>query len=322
MKRSEKLLKMYESMLRIRLFNQKEVEESAKGNIYGFLHCYTGQEAVAVGVCTELTETDAVFSTHRAEGHLVAMGVDPKAMMAEVFGKVTGTNHGTSGMMHMSVPEKGVIHSNGLVGGGIGLAVGAALAFKYRKEPGVAVSFFGDGAGNQGVLYEGMNLAALWKLPVLFVCENNTYAVATSVAESTSSRSFAERAEAFQLPVSVLEGQDVLKINEAAAKAVKRARDGKGPSFLEVKCDRWRGHNESDPQWYYRTKEEVEGYKKRCCITFMKKTLQEQGILTEEMDREIREKVERELSAAVEFASSSPFPDSGYATKYVWGAAK
>jgi len=316
-----KLLKLYEIMVRERLFVDEEVRQNNRGYIEGYLHCYNGEEAIAAGVCHDLKPSDSVFSTHRAEGHLIAMGAEFDKIMAECFGKLGGCVYGLGGLMHMSFPEKGLLLTNGVVGGGIGLAVGAALAHKYKNDQGVAVTFFGDGASNQGVLYEGMNLASIWRLPVIFVLENNMYAISSPTSQMISIENIADRAKGFNIEGYTIDGNDVLGVYKTASKAIERARNGEGPTFIECKTYRVRGHNEGDSQWYYRTKEEVREWEKRCPIKRMKKYLIANNLWSEEEDKELRKTIQKEIDAAVEFAKESPFPPVEYVDKFVWKEA-
>ncbi len=317
----KKLLKFYEVMWRQRLFFKEQVRQNNRGHIKGYLHCYNGEEAIAAGVCADLKTTDSVFSTHRAEGHLIAMGADFNKVMAECFGKEGGCVNGLGGLMHMSFPEKGLIHTNGVVGGGIGIAVGAALAHKYKKDRGVAVTFFGDGASNQGVLYEGMNLASIWKLPVIFVLENNGYAISSPASQMISIENIAERAKGFNMPGYSIDGNDIFKIYEITSKAIEGARNGEGPTFIECKTYRTRGHNEGDPQWYYRTKEEVKEWEEKDPIIHLKHYLLENNLWSEDEDKKLRRTIQKELDDAVEFAKESPFPALEYVDKFVWKEA-
>jgi len=314
-----KLLRQYEVMLRERYFVLEQCTQNSKGKIHGYLHCYTGEEAIAAGICADLTPQDSVFSTHRAEGHLVSMGARFDKMMAESFGRVDGYGKGLGGVMHMSVPEIGLVHSNGVVGGGIGLAVGAALAHRYRKDGRVAVAFFGDGASSHGVLYEGMNLASIWKLPVIFVLENNGFAISSPASKMISIADVARRADGYSLPGITVDGNDLAAVYEAASAAIKRARAGEGPTFLECKTYRTRGHNEGDPQWYYRTREDVKDWEQnRDPVKRVKSLLLSKGLLTEEKDKAMIDEIKRELAQAVAFADASPYPGEEYLEKYVW----
>lgn len=315
----EKTKGMYRVMVRQRMFVAEQCTQNSKGRIHGYLHCYTGEEAVAAGVCAELKATDSVFSTHRAEGHLIAMGARLDRIMAECFGRAGGYVQGLGGLMHMSVPDCGVVHSNGVVGGGIGLAVGAALAHRYRKDAGVAVTFFGDGAANQGVLHEGMNLASIWRLPVIFVLENNGYAISSPASRMISVAEVAERARGYSMPGQALDGNDAVVVYEAASRAIARARAGEGPSFLECRTYRTRGHNEGDPQWYYRTKEECRDWEtRRDPIERLKGRLASLGAWSEQEEERLRTETRQEIDEAVRFAEQSPLPPESLVDRYVW----
>jgi pyruvate dehydrogenase E1 component alpha subunit len=311
----EKLLDMYYRMVLIRAFEDKVHELFAQGKIPGFVHLYAGEEAVAVGVISNLKKGDYITSTHRGHGHCIAMGVDIKGMMAELFGKKTGTCKGKGGSMHIADFEVGMLGANGIVGAGGPLAVGAALALKYKGTDNVVVCFAGDGAQNQGAILESLNLAAIWKLPVIFVVEDNQYAISLrSLTPSklqprtSTARSVAERAVGFGIPSVTVDGQDVLAVYEAAKAAVERARRGDGPSLLDCKTYRYYGHFEGDPM-VYRSVEEIEEWRKRDPILLFKQRLIRDGIATEELLEDIRRRAVKEVEDAVEFAERSPYPE-------------
>src|SRR5918998_301912 len=253
------LLGMYEKMMQIRTFEDLAGKNFAAGLIPGFVHLYAGEEAVAVGICSQLTDNDFITSTHRGHGHCIAKGVDIAGMVAELMGKSTGVCKGKGGSMHIADVEKGMLGANGIVGGGIPLACGAALTAKTLGTGGVAVCFFGDGAANQGTFHEGLNLAAIWNLPVVFVCENNGYAESTPVRYHCAASDIANRASAYEIPGVVVDGLDVFAVYEAAGEAIARARRGEGPSLLEAKTYRFYGHFQGD-QVTYRTADELELY--------------------------------------------------------------
>src|SRR5262249_8351678 len=242
----DRLLETYRTMRTIRSFEQTLNELSQAGRVPGFLHLYAGEEAVAAGVSIGLGDNDYVASTHRGHGHAIAKGVDLNAMMAEIFGKSSGVCKGKGGSMHIADVEKGMLGANGIVGGGIPLACGAALTAKTLGTGGVAVCFFGDGAANQGTFHEGLNLAAIWNLPVIFVCENNGYAESTPVRYHCAASDIANRASAYEIPGVVVDGLDVFAVYEAAQEAIGRARRGEGPSLLEAKTYRFYGHFQGD----------------------------------------------------------------------------
>jgi pyruvate dehydrogenase E1 component alpha subunit len=303
----DKLIQMYTTMVRIREFETKVEAFFAAGKIPGFVHLYIGEEAVATGTCAVLTDKDYITSTHRGHGHLIAKGGDLKRMMAELFGKKTGYCKGKGGSMHIADVDLGILGANGIVGGGGPIANGAALAAQYRGTDQVAVCFFGDGASNQGTTQEAMNLASAWKLPVVFVNENNGYGISCPTCKSMAVADIADRAAAYDMPGVVVDGNDVVAVYEAVAEAVDRARRGDGPSLIECKTYRWRGHFEGDA-CTYRDEAEVQSWMAKDPIKRLREKLLEQGILTEEKDREIRDAIARELEAAVAFAEESPLP--------------
>jgi pyruvate dehydrogenase E1 component alpha subunit len=303
----DKLLWMYERMRLIREFEDRLHADFTAGKIPGFVHLYAGEEAVAVGVCANLRDDDFITSTHRGHGHCIAKGVDVKAMMAEIYGKATGACKGKGGSMHIADVDKGMLGANGIVGGGPPLACGAGLTAKVKRTHQVTACFFGDGAANQGTTAEGLNLAGIWKLPVIFVCENNRYAETTSPDYSVSGRDLTARARGFGMPSVAVDGQDVFAVYEATREAVARARRGEGPSFIEAQTYRYYGHFEGDTV-LYRTKEEEAFYRARDCLQRFRKTVIEQGLLSEAeldaVDRRARDTIE----AAVRFAQESAFP--------------
>lgn len=311
----EKLLDMYYRMVLIREFEERVRELYAAGRIPGFVHLYAGEEAVAVGVAANLVKGDYVTSTHRGHGHCIALGCDVKAMMAELFGKKTGTCKGKGGSMHIADFDVGMLGANGIVGAGVPIAVGAALALKYKGTNNVAVAFFGDGAMNQGAVMEALNLAAIWKLPVVFVVEDNQYAISmrsTSPSKlqprCSTARSYAERALGFGIPAVTVDGMDVLAVYEAAKWAVERARRGEGPSLLDCKTYRYYGHFEGDPM-VYRSREEIEEWRKRDPILTYRERLLRWNIASEQELNTIHEKARREVEEAVRFAEESPYPE-------------
>ncbi|RMF87330.1 MAG: pyruvate dehydrogenase (acetyl-transferring) E1 component subunit alpha [Nitrospinota bacterium] len=303
----EKLLEMYRTMLKIRIFEETALYESSRGNVQGALHLYIGEEAVAVGVCANLRKEDYITSTHRGHGHCIAKGADVKRMMAELFGKVTGYCKGKGGSMHIADFSIGMLGANGIVAGGIGMATGAALAIQMRKTDQVTVCFFGDGAANRGPFHEGLNMAAVWKLPVVFVCENNRYAQWTPQEKVTLVTDIADMAVAYGMPGVSVDGMDVMAVYETAHQAISRARRGEGPTLVECKTYRFHGHSLGDAQ-QYRSKEEVAEWSKRDPIKLFQAFLQDKSLLTEAEAKQIEESVRREIEEAVEFASSSPFP--------------
>jgi TPP-dependent pyruvate/acetoin dehydrogenase alpha subunit len=305
----DKLLWIYERMTLIREFEERLKQLIGAGVPTGPVHLYVGEEAVAVGVCAPLETTDWISSTHRGHGHCIAKGVDVRYMMAELFGKVTGSNRGKGGSMHITDVRVGMLGVNPIVGMGVTHAVGAALSSKVRRSGQVAAAFFGDGASSNGAIHEAMNLAAIWKLGVVFVCENNLYADATPVEYAVAGKSIANRATAYDMPGVSVDGQDVFAVWEAADAAVKRARAGQGPSLIECRTYRYYGHHQGDNPLRYRTVEEQETARSRDCIKrFQTKVLNEE--LLDASDLEHIDARNRTLvDEAVEFAKSSPLPE-------------
>jgi len=304
---NEKLLDMLQRMLTIRRFEERVKKEFAASRVKGFVHLYIGEEAVAVGICSNLRDDDYVTSTHRGHGHCIAKGIEMKPMMAELFGKRTGTCKGKGGSMHISDLTLGMLGANGIVAGGVPHAVGAALSAKYRGTDQVAVAFFSDGALNQGVLHESMNLASIWKLPVIFVLENNQYAESTSIKYATSVEDPLTRAASYSIPAERIDGMDIMAVFEASAKMVARARRGEGPSYLLCDTYRYMGHFEGDDQ-KYRTPEEVNEWRRVDPISRFKKSLMEQGYLSEEKYKEIDDSILKEVDEAVDYAEKSDWP--------------
>jgi len=299
---------MYERMALIRAFEDTTGRQFADGQIPGFVHLYAGEEAVAVGVCTHLTDEDFITSTHRGHGHCIAKGVDVAGMAAELMGKRTGLCKGKGGSMHVADVSKGMLGANGIVGGGFPLACGAALTAKVHKTGAVAVCFFGDGASNQGTFHESLNLAAIWRLPVVFVCENNGYAEATTFAYHCSTTDVASRAQGYNIPGVVVDGLDAIAMFEVAGEAIARARRGDGPSLLEAKTYRLYGHEEGDAATY-RTAEEVESFRARDPLTTLARHLTEQGIATGDELERIAADAQATVDAAYDQAAAAPWPD-------------
>ncbi|AOL17364.1 pyruvate dehydrogenase (acetyl-transferring) E1 component subunit alpha [Sulfolobus sp. A20] len=311
----DKLLDMYRKMLLIRYHELTVKELFASGRIPGFVHLYVGEEAVAVGVMSNLKEEDYITSTHRGHGHCIAKGLDVKRMLAEILGKKTGVCKGKGGSMHIFDFSKGMLGANGIVGGGAPHAVGAALASKLKGLDRVAVAFIGDGAMNQGVVLESLNLATVWKLPVVFVVEDNMYAMSTRSLSPgrlqprySAAKSYVDRALGFGVPAVEVDGMDVLAVYEASREAINRARRGEGPSLLHCKTYRFFGHFEGD-QLVYRDKEEEEMWKKRDPITLFKDKLISMKIATSEELDKIDLEAKQEISEALKFAEQSPYPE-------------
>ena len=302
----EKAVKMYHTMRLIRAFEESAVSYFKKGLVIGNMHMYVGEEAVATGVCQALTQEDYVASTHRCDGHLIAKGADINQMLAELMGRQGGNCGGRAGKMHQSAPEVGFMSANGIVGASLTLGTGHALYCSMFAPGRVSVAFFGDGGGNQGAFHESLNLAAVWKLPVVFVCENNHYAISTSIETSTALGSFYQRAAGYGIPGMKVDGNDVLQVYRAARQAVERARQGLGPSLIECDTYRFRGHHEGDEQTY-RSKDEVEQMRiHHDCIQRMRHWLIENWNWSEEEDCALVNQIEQEVNQAVEFAQSSP----------------
>jgi len=303
----EKLIDMYRVMVRIRTFEERVVKEFAAGHIPGFVHVYSGEEAVATGACANLRTDDYITSTHRGHGHLIAKGGRTDRMMAELYGKKTGYNKGKGGSMHIAEVDIGILGASAIVAAGIPIAGGAALSAKMRGTDQVAVCFFGDGASNTTRFHEGINLASIWKLPIVYVIENNAYAETTPISYAMNIPNIASRAAAYGIPGITIDGNDVLAVYEAVGEAVARARRGEGPSLVECKTCRWHGHYEGDTHTY-RTKDEIEECKKRDPIPRFRKRLIEMGVLTEKQADKIDQEVGKEIDEAVKFAEESPLP--------------
>ncbi|WP_090961288.1 thiamine pyrophosphate-dependent dehydrogenase E1 component subunit alpha [Aureimonas phyllosphaerae] len=303
----------------IRRFEEGAEESYMRGLIHGTMHLSIGQEASAVGICLPLTDTDQITSTHRGHGHCIAKGAEVGRMFAEFFGKETGYCRGRGGSMHIADVTKGNLGANGIVGGGLPIAVGAALSMKMQKRPDVVVSFFGDGANNEGAFHEALNMASIWKLPVVFVCENNKYGMSVSTERSTAVRNIAERAVAYSMPGVTVDGNSLSDVAEASVAAIERARRGEGPTLIECKTYRHRGHSKSDRN-RYRTKEEIDDWISKDPIGRFEAELIQYGIVSESDVEEIRAGVEREIAEGIEFAKNSPSPDPSDATRFVYTA--
>lgn len=314
-----KMVELLRKMLEIRFFEEKVNDLFARNLIYGTSHLYVGQEAVAVGACSVLEPGDLVTSTHRGHGHAIAKGVSLHSLMAELWGKSTGLGRGKGGTQHLSDLSVGFLGTNGITAGFIPIATGAALACKMRKSAQIVLCFFGDGATNQGVFHESLNMASLWKLPIVYVCENNLYAMSTHVRNSTAVKDLYLRASAYAMSAEPVDGMDVLAVRSSVISAVKHARAGHGPTFIECKTYRFLGHSKSD-QRVYRTREEEEEWKKRDPILLFSRMLVEKGIVREEDIEDLREAVRCVVEEAVQFASSSPYPGPSELEKGVYSA--
>ena len=298
---------MYAGMLRVRRFEERVRELYAAGRIPGFIHLSIGQEAVAVGVGATLRGDDYVFSTHRGHGHLIAKGGSLRALMAELYGRATGCCKGKGGSMHIAEAAVGYLGANGVLAAGCVMAPGVGLAIQMRGGDQVVVTLFGDGAANRGPFHEGVNLAALWGLPVVFVCENNRWASTTAHAVSTAGGSIAARAAGYGIPGTRVDGNDALAVYDAVARAVARARAGDGPSLIEADVVRWTGHFEGDPQTY-RDKREVEEGRARDPIARLGADLGRRGLLDDAHAARVAAAVAAEVDVAVAFAEASPWP--------------
>ncbi len=294
-------------MLRCRLFEDRVYYLFLQGRMPGTIHQAQGQEACAAGVCAALDEGDLVTSTHRPHEHAVARGIPIKSLMAELFAKTTGCCHGKGGSMHFGDIEKGMMPAVAIVGGGIPLAAGYALALKYRKTHNIVACFFGDGASNIGTFHEGINIAAIWDLPVIFVCENNKYGASTAIEKVTRVPRIADRAVAYGIPGRTVDGNDVEAVYDAMVEAADAARQGKGPTLLELETYRFAGHSRSDPG-HYRSKEEIADWKTRDPLIRYEAFCLSEGILSGDEIAEMKASIERELDEAVAFAESSPSP--------------
>ncbi len=304
---NEQVNNMYETMLKIRKFETRAKDLFAEGKVGGFVHLYIGEEAVATGACANLRDDDYITSTHRGHGHIIAKGGDLKYMMAELFQKETGYCKGKGGSMHIADATKGILGANGIVGAGHNIAVGAGLAIQYKKTDQVCVCFFGDASTNQSTFHEALNLASVWKLPVIFVCENNGYGISVSQARHQAITDVSVRASAYNMPGVTVDGNDVFAVYEAVGEAVSKARKGQGPTLIECKTYRWRGHFEGDPT-VYRPEGELETWIKKDPIPRMEKYMLENGVITKaEIDKENAD-VDNMIKEAEVFAEESSMP--------------
>lgn len=312
------LLQLYAGMQRIRLCEEGLARAHARGLVHGACHTYVGQEAIAIGVCAHLGREDVVFSTHRGHGHALAKGVSPRLLFAELFGRAAGCSQGRGGSMHLFAPEVGLMGTSGIVGPCILQATGAGYSFKLLRKERVAVAFFGDGAVNNGAFHEGLNMASIWKLPVLFVCENNQYATEVPFHYASGNPSVAGRGVCYGLPGVEVDGNDVRAVHEAAGQAVRRARGGGGPTLLECKTYRTRPHAEGMGDFTYRTKAEVESWKQQDPITRLRQWLLAEGIAEEAELSALDEQERAAVEDAQRFAESSPWPDPATAATHVY----
>ncbi len=312
---------IYEKMLTIRRFEEAVLEVYTQGLMRGLAHLYIGQEASAVGICSALNDDDYLTSTHRGHGHLIAKGGKVDRMMAEMMGKVDGYNRGKGGTMHIADMSLGILGANGIVGGGMGMATGAALSGKMRNSGQVAVCFFGDGAINQGAFLESANLASVWSLPVLFVCENNHYGEYTAAKDVTAVREHvAERAAGFNMPAVVVDGNDAVAVHQTAVKMVERARAGEGPCLIENKTYRYRGHHvgDGDPEKTYRTQQETDTWLARDPLPRFARRMMKAGMVDETELESIDSAITTRVEDAVAFAKNSPYPAAEEVTDHVY----
>lgn len=311
------LQQVYRQIYLVREFELRAIEERRRGLIPGFIHSCVGQEATAVGACMALRKDDAITSTHRGHGHLLGKGGDPKYMMAELAARSLGYCKGRGGSLHISDFDLGILGANGIVGGGFPAAVGAALAFSIRNEDRVALAFFGDGASNEGTFHESANLAGLWKLPVIFFCENNLYGEGTPLSKASPISDLSIRAESYAFPGVVVDGNDPLAVYEVVKGAAERARTGQGPTLVEAKTYRFRGHYEGDPQ-VYRVPGEMDEWRKRDPIDAFRERLLKSGLFDEAAVQGVEAEVQSQLDEAVAFATSAPQPEVGEALAGVY----
>jgi 2-oxoisovalerate dehydrogenase E1 component len=319
---AETRLRLYRTMQVIRQCEEELARCHQRGLVHGACHTYVGQEAIAAGVCAHLKANDVVFSTHRGHGHALAKGLEPRQLIAELFGRATGCSRGRGGSMHLFAPEIGLMGTSGIVGPCILQAAGAGYGFKILKCDSVAVAFFGDGAVNNGAFHEGLNMAAIWNLPVLFVCENNQYATEVPFSYSSGNPSVAGRAVAYGLSGIEVDGNDVLAVSDAAGEAVSRARSGLGPTLLECKTYRTRPHAEGMGDFGYRTREEVDGWKGRCPIARLRTLLCDEGLADPDQLDAIDAEIAEQIAEAVRFAEGSPWPEPSTAAIHVYSQAK
>lgn len=312
------LLEMYRRMKRIRIFEEQVRELYKRGLMKGLAHEYIGEEAIAVGACINLQPDDYITSTHRGHGHLIAKGCRTDKMMAEILGKEDGYNHGKGGTMHIADCGLGILGANGIVGGGFGIATGAALSAKLQHDGRVTICFFGDGAANEGLLFECLNLASIWKLPIIFVCENNLYGQYTSYYKVTGGERLGLRATAFGIPEYSVDGQNVLAVYSVVQTCIEQAKGGLGPSFVEAKTYRYRGHHVGDPGTSYRSEEEIDAWKQRDPITLFREDLLKGGTFDEDTLHAVDQELYQEIEAAVDFAKGDAFPSANEVGEYVY----
>jgi TPP-dependent pyruvate/acetoin dehydrogenase alpha subunit len=305
----ESKVKMLKDLITIRRFEERTIQMYAAGEFGGYLHPYIGMEAIAAGACAAIEEEDYLVSTHRGHGHCIAKGADLNKMMAELLGKATGYCKGRGGSMHIADTELKMLGANGIVGGGIPISIGAGFGAKMRGEGEVVLCFFGDGASNNGVFHEALNMTAIFKLPVVYICENNLYAISMCSLDAVACEDVGKRACAYDIPGYIIEGSDPVEVYDTVKKAVKHARDGKGPSLIEAKSYRFYGHHPNDPA-EYRTKEEAEYYKKeKDPLINFKKAMVKEKVLTKKEIEKMEKNIIEEVENAVDFAHESPEPE-------------
>lgn len=313
----ETYLEWYRIMMLVRRFEEKSAQLYGKQKIKGFCHLYTGQEAVVAGMMSAITKEDKVITAYRDHGHALAMGMSANSVMAELFGKATGCSGGKGGSMHMFSKEHNFFGGHGIVGAQIPLGAGMALAEQYQGTKNVSICFFGDGAVRQGALHEAFNMAMLWKLPVIFICENNEYAMGTSVSRTTNMNDIYKIGLAYDMPSKQVDGMKCETVHEAVFEAAENAREGNGPTFLEIKTYRYRGHSMSDPA-NYRTKDELSSYKDKDPLETTKATILKKKYASEKALEEMEDKIIEDVEASVEFAENSPLPDPSELFKDVY----
>ena len=314
----EKKMEMLRSLLLSRKFEEQLTELcKIEGKIQGMMILCTGQEAVGAGVCAALQPEDVIITNHRSHSHLLAKGADPRSLMAEIFGKRTGCNKGKSGTLHLAVPEVNALCTTTVVGGGPPIAVGTAFAQQYRQETHITVCFIGDGAANEGSFHEALNLASVWSLPVIFVCENNLYAGAQRYDEHTKVSNVADRAAGYSMPGVVVDGNDALAVYESAVNARARAAAGDGPTLIEYKTYRWRGHGEADLQ-LYQPKEEIAAWQAMCPIPKLRADMLAQGLISQDELQEMEKGIDAIVQDAIRFAEESPYPEPAEALEDVF----
>jgi pyruvate dehydrogenase E1 component alpha subunit len=317
MQDSGKRVELLRQMLLSRAFDEKVNDLYAEGKVHGTAHFYVGQESVAVGAIAALKEGDVITSTHRGHGHAIAFGLDVDRMAAELLGQATGYCHGKGGSMHIADVGAGMLGANGIVGGSMGIACGAGWAFKRRGQDHVALCFFGEGAANEGIFHETLNLAAVWKLPVIFLCENNQYGMSMSVKKATAIENISDRAAAYGMPGKTVDGMELDEVRAATSEAIERARSGEGPSLLEAATYRYLGHSKSDAN-LYRTREEISRWRQQDPIQRFALKLEEEGLLKEDEWREMEKGAKQRIEKAFEKAAREPEPEPESALEDVY----